>query len=83
LTRARSASSRVGNVFITTEVNRRPVLAVFCDSLVIIGVLLSHGHIVAASAAADGTTWVLVLASTAVFIPQLMLSPWWACRSRE
>jgi two-component sensor histidine kinase len=49
---------------------------VLCDSLMITGLLLAHSHIVTASAVADGTTWVLVLASTAVFIPQLMLSPW-------
>jgi signal transduction histidine kinase len=48
---------------------------VLADVAVVVAVLLVHGKIVPSAEVAAGTTWVLMLASTAVFIAQLMLRP--------
>jgi hypothetical protein len=47
------------------------------DAVVVLAVVLLQRHLVSATLIADGTSWTLVLASTAVFIPQLILRrPW-------
>jgi signal transduction histidine kinase len=51
-----------------------PLIALI-DAAVVGAVLLIQGHIVPFRSVADGTTWVLMLASTAVFIPQLTFRP--------
>lgn len=48
---------------------------VLTDAGVVAAVLLIQGRIVPFRSVADGTTWVLMLASTAVFIPQLRFRP--------
>lgn len=48
---------------------------VLTDVAVIVALLVAHGHVVPAELIADGTTWMLPVASTAVFIPQLTLPP--------
>jgi len=48
---------------------------VLADAAVIVLLITAHRHVVPARAIADGTTWMLPLASTAVFIPQLTLRP--------
>jgi signal transduction histidine kinase len=48
---------------------------VLADAAVIVVLITAHRHVVPARAIADGTTWMLPLASTAVFIPQLTLRP--------
>ena len=45
----------------------------FADALVVITVLLAQRHLIAAALVADGTSWTIMLASTAVFIPQLIM----------
>jgi signal transduction histidine kinase len=48
---------------------------VLADAAVIVLLLTVHRYVVPAGAVADGTTWMLPIASTAVFIPQLTLPP--------
>lgn len=51
-----------------------PVL-VLADVAVIVALLAAHRHVVPPESISDGTTWMLPVASTAVFIPQLTLPP--------
>lgn len=51
-----------------------PVL-VLADAAVIVALLVAHRHVVPPNLISDGTTWMLPVASTAVFIPQLTLRP--------
>lgn len=48
---------------------------VLVDAAVIALVITAHRHVVPLSAISDGTTWMLLVASTAIFIPQLTLWP--------
>ncbi|MEV7801542.1 ATP-binding protein [Microbispora sp. NPDC088329] len=58
---------------------RRPApWTVLADAAVIIVILLAQPHIVPVSFVRDGTTWVLMLASTPVFIAQLLLPPYFS-----
>ncbi len=61
---------------VTALRDRLSSLLVLGDTALIAVVLLLHSRIVPQASIADGTTWVLVLASTAVLIPQIMLTPW-------
>lgn len=51
-----------------------PVL-VLADVAVIVALLVAHRHVVPAGMVSDGTTWMLPVASTAVYIPQLTMPP--------
>ena len=51
-----------------------PVL-VLADVAVVVVLLAAHRHVVPAGMILNGTTWMLPVASTAVFIPQLTLPP--------
>ena len=45
------------------------------DAAVIMTIVAARGYVVPGPSIADGTTWMLPLASTAVYIPALALSP--------
>ncbi len=45
------------------------------DAGILLAVLLAQRRLVSAALVSDGTSWTLMLASTAVFIPQLILRP--------
>lgn len=52
-----------------------PVLIVLIDAALVVSVVLAQERFVPASMIADGTTWTLMLASTTIFIAQLLLRP--------
>ena len=63
----------------TTIARRRslPGTLAIADAVVVLAVVLLQRHLVSAALIADDTSWTLMLASTAVFIPQLILRrPW-------
>lgn len=63
-------------IFARAVWHRGPVMAlVLADAAVIVALVAAHQQVVPARAIADGTTWMLPIASTAVFIPQLTLRP--------
>jgi hypothetical protein len=63
----------------TGFVRRRglPSALAVADAVVVLAVMLMQRHLVSAALIADGTSWTLVLASSTVFISQLILRrPW-------
>jgi len=66
-------------VLFTWIVRRRglPGSLAVADAVAVVAVVLVQRHLVSAGLIADGTSWTLVLASSAVFISQLILRrPW-------
>ena len=66
------------SVFFVAAVARRGPAwpLVLADAAVIMAIVAAQSYVVPGPSIADGTTWMLPLASTAVYIPQLTLSPW-------
>jgi hypothetical protein len=66
------------SVFFVVRVARRGLAwpLVLADAAVIMAIVAAQRYVVPAPFIADGTTWMLPLASTAVYIPALVLSPW-------
>lgn len=66
------------SVFFAARVARRGLAwpLVLTDAAVIMTIVAAQRYVVPGPFIADGTTWMLPLASTAVYIPQLALSPW-------
>ena len=66
------------SVFFVIWVARRGLAwpLVLADAAVIMAIVAAQSYVVPAPFIADGTTWMLPLASTAVYIPALALSPW-------
>lgn len=63
-------------VFVVMMVWRGPSLPVIlADTALVTGVVLAQERLVPEAAIRDGTTWTLMLASTAVFIAQLTMRP--------
>jgi hypothetical protein len=65
--------------FFTGIVRRRglPSALAVADAVVVLAVVLLQRHLVSAALIADGTSWTLVLASSTVFVSQLILRrPW-------
>jgi two-component system, NarL family, sensor kinase len=52
-----------------------PPLLVLIDAALVVSVVLAQERLVPANMIADGTTWTLMLASTTIFIAQLLLRP--------
>ena len=68
----------VWSVFFVTRVARRGLAwpLVLTDAAVIMIIVAAQPYVVPGPFIADGTTWMLPLASTAVYIAALALSPW-------
>ena len=68
----------VWSVFFVARVARRGLARplVLADAAVIMIIVAAQGYVVPGPFIADGTTWMLPLASTAVYIAALALSPW-------
>ena len=68
----------VWSVFFVASVARRGPTwpLVLADAAVIMTIVATQRYVVPGPFIADGTTWMLPLASTAVYIPALTLSPW-------
>ena len=68
----------VWSVFFVAAVARRGPTwpLVLADAAVIMTIVATQRYVVPGPFIADGTTWMLPLASTAVYIPALALSPW-------
>ena len=66
------------SVFFVAAVARRGPTwpLVLADAAVIMAIVATQRYVVPGPFIADGTTWMLPLASTAVYIPALTLSPW-------
>jgi signal transduction histidine kinase len=66
------------SAFFVVRVVRRGLAwpLVLTDVAVIMTIVAAQRYVVPGPFIADGTTWMLPLASTAVYIPQLTLSPW-------
>jgi len=64
-------------VFVAAVMRRGPGWPlVLADAAVIMTIVAAQRYVVPGPSIADGTTWMLPLASTAVYIPALTLSPW-------
>lgn len=63
--------------FIVAVARRGPAWPlVLADAAVIMAIVAAQRYVVPDPSIADGTTWMLPLASTAVYIPALALRPW-------
>ena len=69
----------VWSVFFAVRVSRRGVTGplVLADAAVIVALIVVHHLVVPAALIAAGTTWMLPLASTAIYISQLCIPPPW------